>query len=422
MKPDWWLAGMCSARAFTQMTTMTYAAAVSVLQREWGMSALMAGAISSGFQFGYALSLFVFSTLADRIGARRLYLWSLSASACFSLAFAFLARDAFSALVLYTLVGLSLGGTYTTGLMILAQRYPAKRRGMASGYFIASSSLGFVLSLATSGFAIPLGGYRLSFLLTGLGPVFGTILSWIFLSGTENFVVGRRQQQSFRKEVLSNRPARLLIGAYTFHSWELLGMWAWTPAFLSAYLSMKGSPDLGAAGYGAYLTAAFHMAGTLSSSTMGTLSDRLGRAQTIIILSAVSSACSLLFGWTTSWPLVFVLAVGLIYAYSALGDSPVLSAGLTEVVTPSYLGAAFGLRSLLGFGAGAISPMVFGAVLDWTNPVLSGTGKHATWGWAFSTLGLAGIGATWTALRLYSTFWSREESGSFIRSFFSAKK
>jgi MFS family permease len=91
------------------------------------------------------------------------------------------------------------------------------------------------------------------------------------------------------------------------------------------------------------------------------------------------------------------MALGLFYAFSTLGDSPVLSAALTEEVTPSYLGTAFGIRSMLGFGAGAVSPVVFGAILDFTNP---GQQVYTTWGWAFISLGIPGFGAVWAARRL----------------------
>jgi len=83
-----------------------------------------------------------------------------------------------------------------------------------------------------------------------------------------------------------------------------------------------------------------------------------------------------------------------------LGDSPVLSASLTEVVEPSYLGSALGLRSLLGFGVGGISPLVFGTVLDWTNTASSSSAPYFTWGWAYSVLGIGGLGAAWFAYRL----------------------
>jgi MFS family permease len=191
----------------------------------------------------------------------------------------------------------------------------------------------------------------------------------------------------------------LLIGGYICHNWELLGMWSWTPAFLAACLALTGSTEVSAAGYGAFITASFHFVGLLASFSMGTLSDRMDRARILLILAAASMACSFLFGWSARWPLVLVVGIGVVYAFTALGDSPILSAALTEEVDTAYLGAALGFRSLLGFGAGAVAPVAFGFILDWTNPMTHGQRCYADWGWAFSVLGLGGAGAAWAALR-----------------------
>jgi MFS family permease len=396
---DGWLAGICASRVFNGLVFMSYAAALSVLQREWGMSAAQAGVIASGFQIGYAVSLVVCSSVADRISPKRLYLWSLFAAGVFSLIFAVFARGFTSALILHTIVGISLGGTYTTGVMIIADQYVARRRGMAVGFFIASTSCGYAFSLAISGVAIPVGGYKLSFLLTCFGPMLGWFLAWVTLRRTAVPAPGRRKEQRFTREVLGNRPAMLLIWGYTCHNWELLGMWSWTPAFLAACLALTGSTEVSAAGYGAYITASFHFVGLLASFSMGTLSDRMDRARILLALAAASMACSFLFGWSAGWPLVLVVGIGLVYAFTALGDSPILSAALTEEVDTAYLGAALGFRSLVGFGAGAVAPVAFGAVLDWTNPMIHGQRVYADWGWAFSVLGLGGAGAVWAALR-----------------------
>jgi MFS family permease len=396
---DGWLAGICASRVFNGLVFMSYAAALSVLQREWGMSAAQAGLIASGFQIGYAVSLVVCSSVADRISPKRLYLWSLFAAGVFSLVFAVFARGFTSALILHTIVGISLGGTYTTGVMIIADQYVARHRGMAVGFFIASTSCGYAISLAISGVAIPVGGYKLSFLLTCFGPMLGWFLAWITLRRTAVPAPGRRKEQRFTREVLGNRPAMLLIWGYTCHNWELLGMWSWTPAFLAACLALTGSTEVSAAGYGAYITASFHFVGLLASFSMGTLSDRMDRARILLALAAASMACSFLFGWSAGWPLVLVVGIGLVYAFTALGDSPILSAALTEEVDAAYLGAALGFRSLVGFGAGAVAPVAFGAVLDWTNPMIHGQRVYADWGWAFSVLGLGGAGAVWAALR-----------------------
>ena len=107
------------------------------------MSAAEGGSISSGNQFAYAISLVVFSSLADLWGAKRVFLGSMTVGAIAAMAFALFARDYSSALILYTLVGLSLGGSYTTGLMLLTERYETAKRGTAMGYFIASTSAGY---------------------------------------------------------------------------------------------------------------------------------------------------------------------------------------------------------------------------------------------------------------------------------------
>lgn len=399
MRWDWWLTGICVARAAGGTIFVTYAAALPVLKQEWGMSASAAGSIASGWHMGYAVAMIMLSWLADRIGAKPVYLWSMTIGAAFSLAFALLARGYLSGLVLYTLAGVSLAGTYTTGLMILSERYPPQRRGMASGLFVASNSFGLALSLILSGIAMPLGGYQLAFLLTGLGPVIAAIVIWVTLANTPVSITPREKKQKFSKEVLGNKPAMLLVTGYTCHNWELQGMRSWIPAFLFASLTLHGMDKFTAAGFGAYLTAGFHLTALLASYSMGILSDWLGRARVLIALAAISSFCSFVFGWLASWPLLLVVAVGLIYAFTSLGDSPVLSTALTEVVSPAYLGAAFGLRSLIGFGAGAFAPLVFGMVLDWANPGQGDGGAYASWGWAFSILGLAGLGAVWAAVR-----------------------
>lgn len=401
MKMDRWLFGICSARVFTYLVFMTYAASLAVLQREWSMSAAAAGSISSGFQIAYAISLVVFSELADRIGAKRVFLLSHFLSAVTSLLFALLARGYMSGLLLYTLVGLSLGGTYPPVLMMIADRYSIRERGKAMGFFIASTSVGYAVSLVINGMVLSRGDYLSGFFLTCFGPLVGYILARITVGSTPNRIFPRRDEQRFSTEVVRNKRAVLYISAYTFHSWEILGMWAWTPAFLAACLALSGSGAWNAAGSSAYAVALFHLMGMFASLSMGSLSDRLGRAFVVLILATTAATCSLVMGWLVHFPLAVVIAVGMVYAFSALGDSPVLSAGLSQAVDTSYLGAAFAVRSFLGFGAGAISPLVFGALLDWANPAFTSRGVYETWGWSYSVLGLGGIGVVWCAFILH---------------------
>lgn len=397
MRLDGWLLALCLARACMMAMFMTYAAVLPTLLAAWDMTATMAGSISTGFQAGYGVSLLAFSMLADRIGARRVFVWSAWLTAASALLFAVSARSYVSGLVLYTLVAVANGGTYTTAIMLLADRYPPARRGAAVGWLIASSSLGYALSLVLSGAALAWGGYPAAFYASAAGPLIGAVIVAFALRETPNLVHARKPESRFGSAVLRNPRAVRLITGYTFHSWELLGMWAWAPAFLAAAFTVSGAGAVRAVELGAYVSAAFHVMGLVASSSMGGLSDRLGRRAVLVALAATSAACSFAFGWLIGWPLVLLFAVGAVYAFTALGDSPVLSTAFTESVPSAYLGAGLALRSLLGFGAGAVAPLVFGAVLDATNP--PGT-TPTVWGWAFVVLGLGGLGAAWSAVGL----------------------
>jgi MFS family permease len=393
---DGWLFAICLSRVGAYMIYIAYAAALPVLQQEWQLSGTAAGSIASSFQIVYAISLMGCSELADRVGARRVFLIGTLASAIGAALFAAFARDYWSGLVLYTLLALLLGGTYTTGVLLIAENVPVVRRGRAMGFFLAGHSLGLAVALALTGVAIPLGGYPLAFSVIAAGPIVGGALAWIAVRRTPNVVTPRAGAQRFAGAVLQNRPAMLVIAGYTFHSWELLGMWAWTPAFLAACFVAAGSELTRGAGLGAYMTALFHLTGMLAAMVAGILADRFGRTPVMLGMASVSAACSLAFGWLLGSPLPLVVAVGLLYGFAALGDSPIYSTAITEVVTPAYRGAALALRSLAGYGAGAVAPLLFGAILDW-----HGARTTGAWGWAFASLGAAGIVAVASILLLH---------------------
>jgi MFS family permease len=395
---DLWLLGLCSSRLFINLVQMIYAACLPLLTSSWQMSATQAGSVATGFQFGYAVSLFGFSWLADRAGAKRIVLASSFISAVATVVFAVFARSYLSALVLYTSVALTQGGVYTGALMLAAERYDPARRGAAMGWLIASSAFSHAASLVIAGFALPRGGYELAFLVAAAGTAVGAVLAWAALRTTPNTVHERGVGIRLDTEVFRNPEAVRLITGYTFHSWELLGMWAWAPAFIAASVVVaSGAPTLRSVQVGAFVGSSLHIMGLLASSSMGHLSDRWGRRRLLLLLAATSAACSMLFGWLIASPIAVIAVIGAIYGFAGLGDSPVLSAALSETVHPGYLGTALALRSLLGFGAGAVSPLVFGAILDATNPP-GVTPTH--WGWAFVALGTGGVIAAISAYGL----------------------
>ena len=369
---------------------MAYPAVLSVVQQEWGLSATAAGSISSAYQIGTAVALVVVSVLADYFNPRLVFRVSAGLTAVVALLIPVLAQGLVSALLLFGAVAVAVAGLYTPGIMLLAERFEPARRGSAMGWFLAASSMGYVVALLVGGMVVERAGWRTALFVLALGPLLCFLLSIVLFHGDRSprEVTHGRRRLSFEADLSGNRPAQLMITGYVFHSWELLGMWAWTPAFIAAALAVHGTALERAAGLGASLSALFHVMGILASTVGGALSDRWGRTAVIAGMMLVSSACSFGFGWMLAAPLLLIVIVGSVYGFSALGDSSVYSTGITETVKPDRLGSALAVRSLLGFGAGAVAPLVFGWVLD----LYGGRNASVTgWGWAFSTLGVGGV-------------------------------
>lgn len=388
-----WLVELCLSRTAFAVIFTTYAAALPVLRSDWNMTASQAGMVQSAWHVGYLVSLFAAGFVTDRFGAKRTFLAGSILAAASALLFALFARSFTSGLLLYGLTGLCSGASYTPGLTLISERFATSNRGRAMGFFLAAASLGYAVSLVLSGVLMPHVGWHGAFIVTACGPLLGALLAFWTLRVTPNVVHPRTAEHvdGFALiSVLRNKPAMLLIWAYVFHSWELLGMWAWLPAYLAVSVTHGAAMTAQAAGIGAMLTALTYITSTGGSIFGGSLSDRWGRTTMILLASCLSLACSFAFGWLLALPLWFLVLIAAVYNFAAIADSSVYSTAITELVPPQYLGAAFSLRSVLGFGAGVISPWTFGLVIDWARgaPLRS---ESLAWGLAWTSLGIGAV-------------------------------
>lgn len=394
------LLAICAARVFLFASFMTVAAVIPLLMRHWALTATAAGAIVSSFTLCYAVSVFGFAWAADHFGAKRMVIVSAIAAGTASAAFGLFAHDWGSAIVLYGLVGLAQGGVYTPLIMVLSDEVEPARRGNAMGWLIASTSAGYAASLALAGLGVAIGGWQTAFLLSGLLPAVGAVMLIASLRPFAHRVHHRSRAVRLRDEIVRNRESRLLIAGYTGHSWEVVGMWAWIPAFLAAGFALKGAAATGATVSGAYLAGTLHLFGAIAAFTMGRLSDLTGRRPLLVALAAAGAGVSFVIGWLIHAPSIVLVPLALAYAFVTLGDSPILTAAISEVVRPGYLGAVLAWRGLAGFGAGAIAPLCFGLVLDLAGAAAAGA--VVSWGLGFAALGLGGLIAFLCALALSS--------------------
>jgi MFS family permease len=318
--------------------------------------------------------------------------------------FVLFADGFWSAFWLHAFTGLCQGGTYTPALALINDHVERGRRGRAMGYLIAGSSAGYAIALGVAGLALRFTDWRGALACIAALPVVSWMLGVWVLRGTQNRVHLRPAGESPLASVSAvwrNRRGMLSIWGYTFHNWELLGLWAWLPAFLTAALLAHGMRPEGALLF-AGLTYVANIGGSIAG---GTMADRWGRTQTILLWSCVSLALSFSIGWLISLPIALLVALACLYNFAAIADSSTHSTVLAESVPPHYLGVAYAVRSVVGFGAGVVSPVVFGWALDLAGGAKASADPFA-WGLAWSTLGLGALGgpiATWRLHRSWKS-------------------
>ena len=393
---------LCVCRTLSATWFIAYSAVLPLVREDWGLAAREAGMIQGAFHLGYLASLFIVGLMADHFGAKRALLVSGVAGFLSPIAFVIFADGFWSALWLHALTGLTQGGFYTPMLAMVNHHVENRRRGRAMGYLIAASSAGYALALGLAGLVLTVAGWRSAIAVVAVMPAMSWLIALWSLRATPNVVHARPAGHSVFTAipaVLRNRKGMYSVWAYTCHSWEILGLWAWLPAFLTAALVVNGSGPAAAAATGLALSALTYVANIAGSITGGTMADRWGRTQSILLWSSVSLVLSFTIGWQIALPLGLLVAMACLHNFAAVADSSVHSVVIAEHVPAHALGAAYAVRSVVGFGAGVVSPVVFGWALDW-----AGGGKTSTdafaWGIAWGTLGLGALLGPWMTWRL----------------------
>ncbi len=386
-----WLSGfaaLCVGQFLAHQTALTFSALIPVLSQEWRLTAGQAGLILGVFQLGQLTAYVFVGLLLDRLPSKPIMVCSAALVGGGDFLFALVARDFTTGLALRLLEGLLLGGLYLPALKYIAETIPEERRGRATGVYIAALVSAYALPLLYVGSLVPHVGWRVTMVASGVLEGAGALIIASRLpSVSRRGAAGADGLSRYIGDVLRNERARRVILAYAAHNWELFGMWGWMTPFIVASLTAQGSGSARAMAWGGALAAAIiGVGGSIGSVIGGRLSDVLGRARAASLMLVVSFLCSLAFGWLLRTPPPLLLAVGVLYGITALGDSPSYSVTLMEVVAPRSLGGAFSVFMLLGWSATILAPAVFGMTLDLVKAAHASS--TVAWAAAFGVLAL----------------------------------
>jgi len=397
------LSFLCLGQFAAGLTWYNYSAVLPLLQREWSLSGAQAGVVLSAFQAGYVLAVIISGLLSDRFGGRRVFVISAVETSLMGLAFGIFSKDFVSAAVFRALAGLGQGGLYVPGMKMLSEWFPPEERGKALGIYTSALIASYAGALYVAAPVASAYGWHWAIMVTSLWGLPSAALVFFLVKEKaparvmiKHVTPSLSSLISLMRRILLRKPVFLLNLGYMSHMWELYGFYGWIGPFVVATALQRGFTTESALVYGNTMAATAMLMGVVSSALGGSMSDKIGRTKTVMVVLLVSAVMSFATGWLMGLPIYGFLSVILAYGFFVVMDSAVFKTGLSELVESGYLGAALGLQSFLGFGITILSPALFGLVLDVSNPGIEG--EFQVWGWSF---GLLGVGALIGPVAMY---------------------
>jgi MFS family permease len=338
-----------------------YSAVLPLVVDDWGLSGLRAGVVFGVFQAGYLLAIIPVGVLVDRHSPRYVIAAGATITGLFSLAFALLADGFLAGTVLRFLAGIGMAGVYVPGMRFVTDWYAEGERGRAMGLYIGTFSVSSGLSFLLSSSIAAAFEWRVAVAATSAGALL--VAPLVLGVGRDAPGTSGRERTGFDLSVLRNRAYLSAVGVYTWHNWELFGVRNWIVAFLvsTAAVGSLASPKAAAGTLAGVMIAL----GGLGNVLGGSLSDRVGRTTVIGVAlgcSALVSATIALLGWL---PLPLLVGIVLLWGVALTMDSAPTSTAITEIVDDERVGTALSIQSFVGFTTTVVSPVVFGAALDY---------------------------------------------------------
>src|SRR5580693_7024695 len=140
------------------------------LAKEWGLTKAALGPVFSAGLFGLMIGALLFGPLADRIGRKKIIIFSTLAFGIGTLITSFV-NDVNTLLAIRFLTGLGLGGAMPNAIAMTSEFSPRRRRSTMVMIMFCGFSVGAALGGMLAAALIPAFGWRSVFMVGGVAPL-----------------------------------------------------------------------------------------------------------------------------------------------------------------------------------------------------------------------------------------------------------
>ncbi len=343
------------------MDVMLYSMVLAHLMRDLGMDKATAGLLNSLTLLASALGGLVFGFLADRIGRTRslmlsIVIYSGASGACGL-------SDTIVELAIFRFVlGLGMGGEWTSGAALIAETWRAEHRGKALGIMQSSWAIGEMIAAAVAGFVLPRFGWRAVFFV-GILPALLVFCIRRGVAEPEIWLARAREGRGSLRLLWRKDIRRHGLLATAMNACGMFGYWGlftWIPAYLSLPVE-QGGRGLDILATTTWLVV-MGVGKWLGYVHFGFSADSAGRRKSYVVYLLIAAALVPLYGLATS-P-TWLLVLGPFVAFFGTGFFSGFSALAAELFPTEIRATAMGLSYNIGRGFSAAAPFAVGALAN----------------------------------------------------------
>ena len=356
------------------------------LAKDLGLSRGMLGPVFSAGLFGLMIGALLFGPLADRVGRKRIIIFSTLAFGLGALATAFV-WDVNTLLAIRFLTGLGLGGAMPNAIAMTSEFNPRRRATMVMVMFVGFS-IGAALGGLLAAALIPQFGWRSVFVVGGVGPLLLVPILVLKLPESVRFLAltGRANEQVAEllgfvgRKTVFDAATRFVVhepglaGVPVLHLFKsgraLPTLLLWVVFFMSLldlYLLSNWLPtvlnDLGASVSTAALVGSMlQVGGVVGTFALGIIIDRFSfRALALVYFIAVFAVAAIgQLGHSIAFVTVAIFAAGFCIVGGQIAANALAAGFYPTSMRATGVGWALGV----GRVGSIVGPLVAGATLE----------------------------------------------------------
>ncbi len=351
--------------------------ALPAISKEFSLSPVAMGAISSAFLITYALMQMPVGIIIDKIGSRLTYIWSIIIWSLASMATAL--GNSYSSLYIFRLIlGVGEAPAFPAATKTAGDWFPREERGIASGIFTAGVNVGSAIALPLVAWIVTDFGWRMSFIITGLTG-FIWLIFWLILyrdrknnkrvNAAENALIDAgitkaEEQPRIPWSQLFKRKAiwGLMLGFFC-EDYIMFVFITWLPSYLiqARHMTLLQSGFYGMLPF---------IAGAISAFLGGRASDSWARKTPKGRKLALSLGMILA---TAIIPAAFVDSAGIALTLLTISEFGVMFANgaiwavASEIAPAGQAGSVASIQNFGGLIGGFLAPTVTGLIVQITN-------------------------------------------------------